>query len=62
MRNYLHPLMKQRTSRNNEKTLSGRAGWVADLGQWSGSSNRVRRGLEPWAGVGESGSAQRFPE
>ena len=45
MRNHLHPLMKRRRSRNNEKTLSRSSGWVSDLGPWSGLSNRVIRGL-----------------
>ena len=51
-RNQLHPLMKWSMSCNNENTLSGRSGWVSDLVMWSGSSNRVSRGLKPWAGVG----------
>ena len=61
MRNHLHPLIKRRSSWNNANTLPGRAGWVSDLGPRSGSSNRVNRGVKPWAGVGESGDAQRFP-
>ena len=61
VRNHLHPLMKRRTSWNNENPLDWRAGWVADLGPWSRSSNRVSRGLKPWGGVGESGAAHRFP-
>ena len=32
MNNQLHSLMKRRNSWNNENPLSGRAGWVADLG------------------------------
>ena len=41
MRNHLYLLMKRRTYWNNAKHLSERAGWVADLGPWSGSSSRV---------------------
>ena len=41
--------------------LSGRDGWVADLGPWYGLINMVNTGLEPWKGVGESGDAQRLP-
>ena len=48
MRNHLHQLMKRRASREDAKTFSRRDVWVADLGLWSGSSNRVSRGLEPW--------------
>ena len=36
MRNHLHPLVKQRMSWNDAKTLYGRYGWVADLVPWSG--------------------------
>ena len=61
MRNHLHPLIKQRTSWNNVKTLTGRYGWVADLVPWSVSSSRDSRGLKPWAGVGGVGSAQILP-
>ena len=61
MMNHLHPLTKQRMSWNNAKPLAGRYGWVADLGLWSGSSNRVSRGLTPRGGVGDSGAVQRFP-
>ena len=43
------------------KSLGGRSGWVSDLCLWSGSSIRVNRGLKTWAGVGESGTAQRLP-
>ena len=56
----LHPLMKRRTSWNYEKPLAGRSVWVSDLGTWSGSSNRVNRGLKPWVGVGGSWAEQRF--
>ena len=55
MRNHLHPLMTRKTSRDDAKPLAGRAGWVYDLGQWSGSKNRITRGLKAWAGVGGSG-------
>ena len=61
MRNHLHPLVKQRMSWNDAKTLYGRYGWVADLVPWSGLRNMGRRGLKPWSGVGESGSVQRLP-
>ena len=61
MRNHLHLLMNQRKYYNNAKPLPGRAGWFADLVMWSGSSNRVSRGLKSWGGVGESGAAHRFP-
>ena len=61
MSNHLHPLMKRRTSPNDRNPLAGRAGWVANLGPWSGPSSRVNRGLKPWVGVGESGAVQRFP-
>ena len=60
MRNHLHPFMKRRMSRNDKNTLARRDGWVADLGLWSGSSNRVSRVLKPWARVEESGAAQRL--
>ena len=50
MRNHLHPLMKRRASWSDAKPLARRAGWVTDLVLWSGSSNRVKRGLKPWAG------------
>ena len=60
-RNHLHPLMEKRTSWNYAKHLAGRDGWAADLGPLYGSSNRFRRGLKPWAWVGESGAAQRLP-
>ena len=61
MRNHLHPLMKQRTSSNDANTLARRDTWVAELGPWSGSSNRVIRGLKPWDGVGESWAAPGLP-
>ena len=61
-RNHLHPLMKQRTSWNYAKISAGRDGLIADLGPWSGSSNRVMRVLKPWDGVGESGGVYIFPE
>ena len=57
MRNHLHPLMKRRTSRNNAKPLAGRSRWVGDLVPWYGSSNRVRKGLKPWDGLGEIGAS-----
>ena len=57
MRNHLHLLMKRSKSWNYAKSLSGSAGWVADLGLWSSSSKRVSRGLKPWYGVEESGAA-----
>ena len=60
MMNHLHLLMKQRTNCNDAKPLSGRARWFADLGTWSGSSNRVNRGLKPWVGVGGSWAEQRL--
>ena len=55
MRNHLDLLMKQRTAWKDAKPLSGRDGWVSYLGPWSGSSNRVNRGLKPWLGVGAVG-------
>ena len=61
MWNHLHILMKRRTYWNYAKHLSGRERWFADLGPWSSSSNKVARGIKPWAGVVESGSAQIFP-
>ena len=61
MRNHLHPLMKQKKSVNYAKPFAGRAQWIADLGPWYGSSNRVNMVLKPWVGMGESGSAQRLP-
>ena len=61
MRNNLHPLMKQRASWNNANPLSGRAGWVADLGPQSRSRSSVNRGLKPWVGLGDSGAAQILP-
>ena len=45
MRNHLHTLMKQGAYWNDAKPLSSRDGWIYDLGTWSGSSNRVNRGL-----------------
>ena len=60
MMNHVHPLMKQRTSWYDPKPLSKRAVWVFDLVLWYGFSNRVNRRLNPWEGVGESGSVQRL--
>ena len=61
MRNLVYPLMKRRMSWNNLKPLDGRAGWVSGLGPWYESSNRVNRGLKPWAYMGESGDVQKLP-
>ena len=60
MRKHLHPFMKRRTSWKYVKHLSGRYGWVANFGLWSGSISRVNSGLKPWEGVGESGAAKIF--
>ena len=43
------------------KHLSGRTGWVYDLGSYYGSIIRVNRGLKPWEGVWDSGATQRLP-
>ena len=61
MRNHLNLLMKRRKSWNNAKPLAERDEWITDLGLWYGLRNRFNRGLKPWSGVGESGSAKRFP-
>ena len=61
MRNHLHLLMKQRTSWKDTKPSAGRDGWVVNIGLWYGNSNIFNSGLKPWASVGESGAAQRFP-
>ena len=51
IRNHLHLLIKKSMSWNDKKPLSGRDGWVYDLGIQSGSSIRVSRGIKPWERV-----------
>ena len=52
MRNHLHLLVKQRKSWKDANDLSGRYGWISNLGPWS-----VLSRLKPWLGVGESATA-----
>ena len=61
MRNHLNPLMKRRKACNDVKPLARSYGWFSDLGPWSGSRNRINRGLKHWSWVGESDNAHRFP-